>query len=505
VGFTVVATPEQSSLKPADDVERKAAQGDLQSVTAANLNQADWRQAQSRPNAAADAEAVARGAVPPLTVARETEPQAKVDPQPAEKALSAADILGSATASAQDKIRAAESLARAGQSSVEIVDKDGSKRTLSIELETSGRRTMVHVYAQDDQGKDHVVLRAVKNNDGSFEQEQSKNGEKVSYFGDWWSKNMADRTALVENAAPKPSAASAETDLYAPRRNEIAPAPALADATKPEVNLFPSSRNDIPAALEPAAPAAIAPASVPLADSKLPLPRLAPVADNSAALPRQESEPDLSIPPRPALPDYSRDNRDRVLPAVSAADLAASDSQRLNQLFEGVASRAGYARRLTQLDNGAVYFRAGMAVDADGSPRARHIDPYGQSRTSLRHDNGASVNAEATHYYVLPYGQYKQFGVKLGDVAAVRYGDQVRFAVFADVGPRRKLGEGSMALAHSLGMSNSPISGGTQRPEVEYLVFPRSGNGTPLHNLAHEDLGRHYLGKTYRQLRIASS
>jgi hypothetical protein len=250
-------------------------------------------------------------------------------------------------------------------------------------------------------------------------------------------------------------------------------------------------------------PAAIVPASVPLADSKLQPPR-APVADNSAALPRQE-EPDLSIPPRPALPDYSRDNQARTLPAVSAADLAASDSRRLNQLFEGVASRAGYSRRLTQLDNGAVYFRAGMAVDADGSPRARQIDPYGQSRTSLRHDNGASVNAEATHYYVLPYGQYKQFGVKLGDVAAVRYGDQVRFAVFADVGPRRKLGEGSMALAHSLGMSNSPISGGTQRPEVEYLVFPRSGNGTPLHNLAHEDLGRHYLGKTYRQLRIASS
>jgi hypothetical protein len=500
VGFTAVATPEQSSLKPADDVERKAAQSDVQSVTAANLNQADWRQAQSRPNAATDAEAVARGAVPPLTVARDTEPQAKVDPQPAEKAPGAADILSSATASAQDKIRAAESLARAGQSSVEIVDKDGSKRTLSIELEASGRRTMVHVYAKDDQGKDHVVLRAVKNNDGSFEQEQSKNGEKVSYFGDWWSKNMADRTALVENAAPKPAAASAETDLYAPRRNEIAPAPALADATKPEVNLFPSSRNDIPAAV---VPAAIVPASVPLADSKLQPPR-APVADNSAALPRQE-EPDLSIPPRPALPDYSRDNQARTLPAVSAADLAASDSRRLNQLFEGVASRAGYSRRLTQLDNGAVYFRAGMAVDADGSPRARQIDPYGQSRTSLRHDNGASVNAEATHYYVLPYGQYKQFGVKLGDVAAVRYGDQVRFAVFADVGPRRKLGEGSMALAHSLGMSNSPISGGTQRPEVEYLVFPRSGNGTPLHNLAHEDLGRHYLGKTYRQLRIASS
>lgn len=165
-----------------------------------------------------------------------------------------------------------------------------------------------------------------------------------------------------------------------------------------------------------------------------------------------------------------------------------------------MAQRAGYSRRLTQLDNGAVYFRAKMDVDADGSPRARQIDPYGQSQTSLRHENGRSVNAESTHYFVLPYGKYKQFGVHLGDVAAIRYGDQVRFAVFADVGPSRKLGEGSMALARSLGMSSSPISGGTQRPEVEYLVFPRSGNGTPLQNLAHENLGRHYLGKTYRQV-----
>ena len=176
------------------------------------------------------------------------------------------------------------------------------------------------------------------------------------------------------------------------------------------------------------------------------------------------------------------------------------EQERLNHLFDGIASRAGYSRKMTNLSNEAVYFRSGMAIDADGSPRARHIDPYGQSRTSLRHTDGRAVNAETTHYYVLPMGKYKQYGVKLGDIAAVRYGDNVQFAVFADVGPKAKLGEGSMALANALGIDNNPRTGGTHRPQVEYIVFPRSGDGTPMHNSAHEDLGKHYLGKAYRRL-----
>ena len=178
----------------------------------------------------------------------------------------------------------------------------------------------------------------------------------------------------------------------------------------------------------------------------------------------------------------------------------ADEQQRLNHLFDGIASRAGYSRKMTNLSNEAVYFRSGMAIDADGSPRARHIDPYGQTKTSLRHTDGRAVNAETTHYYVLPMGKYKQYGVKLGDIAAVRYGDKVQFAVFADVGPKAKLGEGSMALANALGIDSNPRSGGLHRPQVEYIVFPRSGDGTPMRNSAHEDLGKHYLGKAYRRL-----
>jgi hypothetical protein len=197
-----------------------------------------------------------------------------------------------------------------------------------------------------------------------------------------------------------------------------------------------------------------------------------------------------------------RESRDIVVPFKDRVpERVVTDEERLNQLFDGIAQKANRARRLTQIDDGTVYFRAGMAIDADGSPRARQIDPYGQTETSLRYKNGASVNAEKVNYFVLPLGQYQQFGVRKGDIAAVRYGDEVRFAVFADAGPSHKLGEGSMALAASLGINPNPRNGGTHRPEVEYIVFPGSGNGRPLHNGAHQDLGRHYLGKAYRRTR----
>lgn len=81
--------------------------------------------------------------------------------------LAPKEVLISPAASAEDKLKAVEALGRAGQTSVEVVDKDGTKRNLTIELEKAGKRTLVHLYANDDQGKEHVVLRGVKNADGS--------------------------------------------------------------------------------------------------------------------------------------------------------------------------------------------------------------------------------------------------------------------------------------------------------------------------------------------------
>ena len=169
----------------------------------------------------------------------------------------------------------------------------------------------------------------------------------------------------------------------------------------------------------------------------------------------------------------------------------------------------------------AFFYKAGMAIDADGSPRAYHsndskaldylrnggrpgdwwavvtidnkpyvqksTDPYPGyyvSMTSLEDtekevtDPSRYVNAEVIPYIVLPQKVKQAGGAALGDFAVVlnRANGKLAFAQFADEGPAGKLGEGSIALAKLLDIDASPKNGGA--PEnIVYLLFPGSGNG----------------------------
>jgi len=169
----------------------------------------------------------------------------------------------------------------------------------------------------------------------------------------------------------------------------------------------------------------------------------------------------------------------------------------------------------------AVLFQSGMYVDADGAPNAygpnnrgldftanalrggrflsvvTHSDGtpviqrFGRfkgfyvSTTSLHNVAGSPtapgtyVDARKIPYIVLPPEFMKQFGVALGDLAMVTNlkNGKTSFAIFADVGPRGKIGEGSVALAHALGINDDPRHGGTNS-NIAYLVFPQSGLGS---------------------------
>lgn len=191
-------------------------------------------------------------------------------------------------------------------------------------------------------------------------------------------------------------------------------------------------------------------------------------------------------------------------PQLTPEQMNMTDPQVLNYLFDqATKTKSGRAKRMEILPGGLLYFRSGMQVDADGSPRARSIDPCGQSQTSLKHPGGASVDAEQIPYFVLPAGSYTKLGIKLGDIAAVRYNGQVQFAVFADVGPSYKMGEGSMALAQALGINPSPTRGGTDSPQVEYLVFRGSGDRTPGHPVLNHQKGVALLNAYARQTAYA--
>jgi Fungal chitosanase of glycosyl hydrolase group 75 len=177
-------------------------------------------------------------------------------------------------------------------------------------------------------------------------------------------------------------------------------------------------------------------------------------------------------------------------------------------------------------DSSIFFFRAGMAIDADGAYHAYHPDDIGLdwldnagspgdwygvvtdtgrgsgepviqgpgdpapgyyvSATTLedpskaRTDPRRYVNAETIPFFVLPGN--KKMGARLGDFGYVVNSENGRGCgcIFADTGPANKIGEGSIALAKELGISNtSPKDGGVD-DGIAYIVFPGSKIGWPI-------------------------
>ena len=181
---------------------------------------------------------------------------------------------------------------------------------------------------------------------------------------------------------------------------------------------------------------------------------------------------------------------------------------------------------------GYLIFKAKMAIDADGSPRAYGpndsgldelsnaktdgkwvgivVDKYDRplvqgandpypgfyiSPTALYDPNFADtdprcyVNSEIIPYYVMPQSLMDDYNMKVGDMGYV-YNQRTHkscFAILADVGPEGKLGEGSIALAQQIGIANvSPRDGGIETPDIVYIAFPNSGMGEEKHRTIDE-------------------
>jgi hypothetical protein len=175
-------------------------------------------------------------------------------------------------------------------------------------------------------------------------------------------------------------------------------------------------------------------------------------------------------------------------------------------------------------DRATFFFEAGMAIDADGAPDAYHPDDIGkdylanagypgnwwalvtdngrpdgnpivqgpddpapgyyvsmtalEDRTKAVSDPHRYVNANEIPFLVLPFDQ--RGGARLGDFGVVvnRANGPLAYAIFADLGPRDHIGEGSIALAEALGINADPRRGGAAGGVV-YVVFPNSGNVRP--------------------------
>jgi subtilisin family serine protease len=121
---------------------------------------------------------------------------------------------------------------------------------------------------------------------------------------------------------------------------------------------------------------------------------------------------------------------------------------------------------LYRLPGGVLFWESKMAIDADGSPTPSVLASSSGSspHTSLMfsHTAGATnaINAEVVPYFVLPKGDFvDEFGIELGTLGIVIFEDRITGAIFADQGPRDKIGEASIRVHEIVRGAAAPWKG----------------------------------------------
>ncbi|MBN1983018.1 MAG: glycoside hydrolase family 75 protein [Chitinivibrionales bacterium] len=115
-----------------------------------------------------------------------------------------------------------------------------------------------------------------------------------------------------------------------------------------------------------------------------------------------------------------------------------------------------------------------MDIDCDGKESSecnKQKDPWFQPQTSV----GADICASVTPFFVIPVPSsefnYKNNNIKLGQIGAVIYNNQVAYGPFLDeCGEPYLIGEASYAMAKLLGINPDPKNGGIDKG-VTYMVF----------------------------------
>ncbi|MCE7070885.1 glycoside hydrolase family 75 protein [Dyadobacter sp. CY327] len=198
--------------------------------------------------------------------------------------------------------------------------------------------------------------------------------------------------------------------------------------------------------------------------------------------------------------------------------------------------------KVYEVESKGVYiFRAGFAFDADGAAKAYHKNDnvaldflanagkpgnwWGIVTNTGKKDGipvVQSASDPAPGYYVsstslvdkskkmkdplryvdsgeIPYVAIPSkfsTGFKLGDLAlVVNKKNGLRcYAIFADVGPGGKIGEGSINLAKQLHIPGSPKKGGPVA-DVVYILIKKSGNGAFLNSQQIQQNGKAMLSE----------
>lgn len=126
------------------------------------------------------------------------------------------------------------------------------------------------------------------------------------------------------------------------------------------------------------------------------------------------------------------------------------------------------------IQNGACSVVGDMDVDVDGSLPNIYHDPYYQNDTTL-HYNGKPLNTDEDSFAVLPKPVMQEVKGKVlgcqGLAINLKNGKSYPF-VIGDVGPTKKIGEGSRKLAIKLGINPDPNNGGEDDRAIMYIWWP---------------------------------
>lgn len=143
----------------------------------------------------------------------------------------------------------------------------------------------------------------------------------------------------------------------------------------------------------------------------------------------------------------------------------------MKPLFKISSKGEGYTSTIFDVEDGSFQFTGDADIDIDGSPNWR-IDPFGQADTAL-HFGGKPINSSEVPGIVLPPECIDMVApMVLGCLCEVSYKGRKVIGVVFDIGPHKKLGELSPAMAKELHINPDPNIGGEDEPIVTYRWWP---------------------------------
>ena len=118
-----------------------------------------------------------------------------------------------------------------------------------------------------------------------------------------------------------------------------------------------------------------------------------------------------------------------------------------------------------------------MAERVSGPYRGYYVSTTSLEQSDIRDLRSPKryIDATKVSYIALPQDFARTFDIHLGDLAVVvnQANGQSAYAIYADVGPGGRIGEGSVALAKALGIPANPRHDSVA-DGVTYLIFPGS-------------------------------